>query len=316
MPYVNAEQISQAKSVDLITYLKKYRPQSLVKISRNTYSTVDHSSLKISADTGLWHWFTKRVGGKTALDYLIKVEGVPFTEAVLYINNLDLQSSALNTPQKKPPIKQKLTIPEPFMNNDRVRRYLINERKINREIVDYFLSTGQIYEEKEHHNVVFLGYDKIGEVKYVYMRGTGKQQFHAEADGSSKRYSFSFTAHIALENKSLHVFESAIDLLSYASLLKMNKQDWQKENYLSVGGVFSTSKDILPEALNQYLYDNLAINKVCLHFDNDSVGKEAAEKIKDRLNFAYEVVINIPCNAKDVNEQLKNEIQNNAYLAR
>jgi len=71
MPYVSPEDIQRAKEMDLLTYLQNYEPEELVHISWETYCTREHDSLKIS--NGKWHWFSRGFGGKTALDYLIKV---------------------------------------------------------------------------------------------------------------------------------------------------------------------------------------------------------------------------------------------------
>ena len=70
------EQIEKAKQIDLLTYLQTYEPNNLQKIGTSTYCTKDHDSLKIS--NGLWHWFSQNIGGKNALDYLIKVRGFFF----------------------------------------------------------------------------------------------------------------------------------------------------------------------------------------------------------------------------------------------
>lgn len=71
MAYVSPEDIQRAKEMDLLTYLRNYEPEELVHISGETYCTREHDSLKIS--NGKWHWFSRGFGGKTALDYLIKV---------------------------------------------------------------------------------------------------------------------------------------------------------------------------------------------------------------------------------------------------
>ena len=71
MGYVTPEQIAQAKELDLLTYLQRDAPHELVRIGSSTYCTREHDSLKISK--GKWNWFSRRIGGKTALDYLIKV---------------------------------------------------------------------------------------------------------------------------------------------------------------------------------------------------------------------------------------------------
>ena len=80
MPYVPPEVVEKAREMDLLTYLKNYEPQELVHFGGNTYCTREHDSLKIS--NGKWCWFSRGIGGYSALDYLIKVKEMPFTEAV------------------------------------------------------------------------------------------------------------------------------------------------------------------------------------------------------------------------------------------
>lgn len=82
MPGVTTEQIERAKEWDLLSYLQTYEPGELTK-KRPTdkeYRTKTHDSLVIS--NGRWNWTTRGFGGKTALDYLIKVRDMPFVEAV------------------------------------------------------------------------------------------------------------------------------------------------------------------------------------------------------------------------------------------
>lgn len=77
MPGVTREQIDRAKEWDLLSYLQTYEPGELTK-KRPTdkeYRTKTHDSLVIS--NGRWNWTTRGFGGKTALDYLIKVRGIP-----------------------------------------------------------------------------------------------------------------------------------------------------------------------------------------------------------------------------------------------
>ncbi len=61
-----------------------------------------------------------------------------------------------------------------------------------------------------------------------------------DAGGSDKRYSF----HINSENGSgtLNVFESAVDLLSFATLTKLCGRDWRNENLLSLAGIYQPKK--------------------------------------------------------------------------
>ena len=66
MGYVTKEMIDRAKEMDLLTYLQTYEPQELVHFGGSTYCTREHDSLKIS--NGKWCWFSRGIGGKTALD--------------------------------------------------------------------------------------------------------------------------------------------------------------------------------------------------------------------------------------------------------
>ena len=83
MPRVSKEQIHAANRMTAIEFLRRYRPGSLVKSSaRGEYQLAEHDSFKINGESSVWHWKSRDIGGKSALKYLIYVEGVPFVEAV------------------------------------------------------------------------------------------------------------------------------------------------------------------------------------------------------------------------------------------
>ena len=65
-----------------------------------SYCTKEHDSLKIS--NGMWYWFSRSIGGRSALDYLIKVEGMAFTEAVEEIVTQCTERPTMVLPQKEP----------------------------------------------------------------------------------------------------------------------------------------------------------------------------------------------------------------------
>ena len=80
MPYYDSETIERARQVDLLTYLQTCEPQELVHVSGEVYCTKTHDSLRIS--NGKWCWFSRGIGGYSALDYLIKVNGYSFMDAM------------------------------------------------------------------------------------------------------------------------------------------------------------------------------------------------------------------------------------------
>ena len=80
VPYLSKDQIATAREMDLLTYLRRFDPEELVHIGGNTYTTRTHDSLKIS--NGKWCWWSRNIGGTNALDYLTRVEGLSFLDAV------------------------------------------------------------------------------------------------------------------------------------------------------------------------------------------------------------------------------------------
>jgi len=205
MPYVTPEQIERAKQMDLLTYLQHYEPQELVRFSGNVYTTRTHDSLKIS--NGKWYWWSRNIGGRSALDYLIKVRGMSFPEAVIQIDGQAVViPPVLPRPQKTIEHK-KLLLPGKNGNNDRVVAYLIG-RGIHKEIIDYCIQSNRLYESCDYHNAVFVGFDRHDIPRYGTLRGTSGRRFMGEVSGSDKHFSFSIPARN--ESRKLHLFENAI----------------------------------------------------------------------------------------------------------
>ncbi|MEG1208245.1 MAG: DUF3991 and TOPRIM domain-containing protein [Oscillospiraceae bacterium] len=287
--------------MDLLTYLQNYEPQELVYVSGNIYCTKTHDSLRIS--NGKWCWFSRGIGGKSALDYLIKVNGFSFTEAVEQITG----RAAIKPPvfvsaeKEKPKV---LLLPKASRSATPLVSYL-HSRGIDDELIDYCIKTGRLYESSPHHNAVFIGFDKGGTAKYATLRGIGTD-FKGEANGSDKHYSFSLPA--AQPNEIVHLFESAIDVLSYATLLKQYGRQWQNENLLSLAGIYQPKKVIeesrMPAALTRFLEDYPHIRRITLHLDNDYPGRMAEKAIMTIMPKDYTVINKPPPYGKDFNDYL------------
>ena len=304
MGYVTPEQITQAKELDLLTYLQHFDPHQLVHVGGSTYCTREHDSLKIS--NGKWNWFSRGIGGKTALDYLIKVQGFSFTQAVEALVGQKF-SPLPRVPQAQPKKQEPrvLSLPRPSRCAAHAVSYL-HGRGIDYDLIDYCIQTGRLYESLPYHNCVFVGRDLKGQPRYAALRGT-VGDFKGEADGSDKRYSFCIAENSSAN--SVHLFESAIDLLSYATLLKMKGRDWRQDALLSLAGVFKQKKEfVIPLALSQYLKDHPGIKTLYLHLDNDEVGREAAAGIMEGLGDKYTVLDRPPPYGKDVNDLLQRKL--------
>lgn len=307
MPYVTSEQIERAKQMDLLTYLQYYEPGELVRFSSNVYTTRTHDSLKIS--NGKWCWWSRGIGGRSALDYLIKVRGMTFPEAVIQIDGQAAISPPVSSQKALPAEPKKLLLPEKNENNNRVVTYL-KKRGIHSTLIDYCIQTGSLYESRNYHNAIFVGFDLQGTAKYATLRGTSSRRYMGEANGSDKHYSFSIPARD--KSSKLHLFESAIDLLSYGTLELLSGRDWQKDFFLSLAGIYQPKKNIEestpPAALLQYLKDFPQIKEIALHLDNDAPGRLAAKAIQAILPSAYAVSNEAPESGKDLNDYLKTTV--------
>ncbi len=301
MPYIAPEQVAAARELDLLTYLRRFAPEELVYLGGNTYSTRTHDSLKIS--NGKWCWWSRGIGGTSALDYLTDVEGLSFLDAAQCILGELPNVPPTHKPPATPP-KTVFTLPPKHANNRRVFSYL-RSRGIDPEIINHCIKHGQLYEDAEHHNCVFVGF-KNNIPAYAALRGTLSDATYAgEGIGSDKR--FSFAVPLRASGKTLCVFESAIDALSYLTLLKLRGRDWRTANTLSLSGIYQPKKNgeiRFPMALEQYLKDNPGVERIVLCLDNDEPGRMAAESIQRALG-SYEVIDNPPRSGKDYNDQLR-----------
>lgn len=343
------ENIQKAKQLDLLSYLMLYEPLNLAHVAGETYCTQEHDSLKIS--NGMWYWFSRGIGGRSALDYLIKVKGIPFTEAVGMIlgraaemppvSHIQTNSQALPEAQKqagmqapqetlckpdaignpdafsepgvfdktaaedllKTEQKKELLLPKAVEGRpERVIAYLM-DRGIDRLLIEACINHKLLYESEKYHNAVFVGYDPDGVARYAAIRGT-RGSYKGEATGSDKRFSFSLC--LPRQPPTVHVFESAIDLLSYATMEHRAGRDWRSNALLSLAGVFKQKREkVVPVALAQFLSDHPSVKTICLHLDNDEIGRSAAKGIIEGLSDQpYEVINQPPSRGKDVNDQL------------
>ena len=299
MAFYSKEEILKAKQVDLLSYLKRKHPDELVQFTRDTYTTKEHDSLKIS--NGMWYWFSKGIGGKSALEYLIKVKDYPFVNAMSEILDCDYEKNDYQYKVKEQPLSVLLQLPEKNENCYRVIEYL-EGRGIDKDIILECIDKDLIYESKDYHNVVFVGYDNEFNPKFACVRATNSSRYMHDCYGSNKACSFKLIANNK-ENNAVHLFESAIDLLSYATILKMNNIDYHNENLLSLSGVYQPAKEIgnskMPIALTLFLFNNKNINKIYLHLDNDAAGRNATLGLKFAIDNSYEVIDDPPKIGKD-----------------
>ena len=300
MAYYSQSEIERAKEMDLLPYLKRYEPDELVRISSNTYTTRTHDSLKIS--NGLWMWWSRGIGGKGALDYLMKVRGMTFIEAVSQIAN---DESKMKKPFEKPVKKEKILVMPKRAENNKVIVDYLKRRGINDNVISFFIEKGLIYQSVPMNNIVFVGCDENNNPRYAGMRGTDSCRYLGDAAGSNKAFPFRL---VNKENTKIHIFEGAIDLLSYATLLDEQGSDFKSQSLVSLSGIYNPAKNMkdskIPIGLMKTLEANPNVKTIYLHLDNDYAGRRAAKIITEKLNDKYDVRNHFVPVGKDVNDYL------------
>ena len=290
MTYTQA-QIDRANAANLEDFLRA-QGETLVR-SGKEYRWKAHDSLTVCENKWFRHSQSK---GGYPVDFVMEFYGKSFPEAVQMLTGElgEVQPEADPTPSPA------FRLPLRNVTNANILNYLTQERKLSPSLVNFFVSTGDIYEDAAHHNVVFVGRDADGHPRYASSRGI-YEKFRQDAAGAEKAFGF---AHRGTD-KQLLVFEAPIDLLSFIELFPKN---WQQHNYLSLGGVSA-------KALQQFLSECPDVERVFLCLDADKAGEDACKRLTALLTDTMSVTRIQPC-MKDWNDVLvhRAEILNRDYF--
>jgi len=82
MARVTDEQIAEARKISLLDYFQSHAPGVLRHKGGGRYVHKDHDSFVIDNGKGQFFWNSKGVGGHSAIDYLMRIEGMGFIDAV------------------------------------------------------------------------------------------------------------------------------------------------------------------------------------------------------------------------------------------
>jgi hypothetical protein len=298
LPYIpfTDEQKVLANSVNLEEFLRM-RGEKLERVGREHKliyydSSGKHDSITLRGST--WFDHKNQVGGG-AIKFMQEFYDMDFQTAVQ-----ELLGQRVTPLSHSPPKaiakeeKKEFRLPQANTNMHRVYAYLIKQRFIAPEVITHFAKQHTLYEDKEHHNAVFVGIDENGVPRQASKRSTNSygNSFRITCQGSDTRYSF---AHFG-ESKRLYVFEAPIDMMSFLTLYP---KEWQKHSYIDMNGVYEN-------AVLTALKNHSNMSEVILCVDNDEGGIEAVDRLKDILTEnGYTDVKRLAPKFKDWNEVLK-----------
>ena len=284
--YYTQEQIDRANQANLVLFLQS-QGEPLERAGQE-YRWKRHDSLTVRGNK--WYRHSQSKGGGP-VDFVMEFFGKSFTEAVELLTG---EKGA--APQDSPQFR----LPPRSPDNRTARNYLTAARRIDEDVTGFFFASGDIYEDAAHHNAVFVGRDEDGIPRYAHSKGTAGN-FRLDVKGSDKAFNFCYRG----EGERLFVFEAPVDLLSFLCLFK---KEWQKQSYLSLGGVGE-------KALLRFLSDRPNIKTVFLCLDSDEAGNDACSRLVKLMPEGYTVHRLIPL-FKDWNEVLQHraEITDGKYL--
>lgn len=293
------EELERANSVLLVDFMSR-RGERLVKSGREyRWVYVDGSGKhdSITVRDNEWYDHKNQIGGKS-IDFLRQKLGFSFKEAVQELIGTNAGAVPFSLPQPATSAKPKAEFMLPEANSDmhRVFAYLIKQRHLAPWVISYFAHEKMLYEDKEYHNAVFVGFDKNGVPKHAHKRGTASfgSAYRGTVEGSEPDYPF---CHIGTSPK-LFVFEAPIDMLSFITL---NRTDWQQHNYVALCGV---AEQGMTTRLKEYPY----LREVTLCLDNDTAGIDAVDRLTDILHgLGYGQISRLSSQNKDWNEDLIEE---------
>ena len=298
MPYIpfTDEQKVLANSVNLEEFLRM-RGEKLERVGREHKliyydGSGRHDSITLRGST--WFDHKNQVGGG-AIKFMQEFYDMDFQTAVQ-----ELLGQTITPLSHSPPKaiakeeKKEFRLPQANTNMHRVYAYLIKQRFISADIITHFAKQHTLYEDKNHHNAVFVGLNEKGMPKQAHKRSTNSvgSTFRITCSGSDTRYSF---AHFG-EDERLYIFEAPIDMLSFLTLYP---KEWQKHSYIAMNGVYEN-------AVLTALKNHSNLSEVILCVDNDEGGIEAVDRLRDILNEnGYSNVKRLAPPYKDWNEVLK-----------
>lgn len=311
------EEINAAGSVGLKELVESlgYQPR---KVGLNEYKIEGYGGLFFNSDKNKWHCFSNSSGGGV-IQFLMYVEGKSWKESIKYllenfVNVATYDKYLKNREEKRETTEYrkenseeergKIKLPPKASQYKRLYAYLIKTRNISKQIVDFFVKRGDLY-ENDKGGMVFVGRDKEGIVKYAMIRGTSENKlFKGEAENSYKSYGF----HLSNKrNTKLVVFESAIDLMSYMTIKTKfdDRYMLNPENLVSLGGVGD-------KALKRMLEENKHIKSIEFALDNDKKGEKAKKRFVCEYEKAF-VLSRLIFRGKDVNEHLKQFVAEESF---
>ena len=180
MAHLEEDIIERAKNTDMIALLESEEGFSFKSTyGEREFKCIEHNSLVVNGNRRRWYWNSRQVGGNNAIDYLVKIRGMNFRDAVLHLVG-DREQTAY-TPIRKA-VTENVSVSKPVRfvlpeqahspdgrrNYSNIIAYLNKGRGIDMNIINTLIASGQIYQGVQYNGLHIVGYNDEGMAFYRF----------------------------------------------------------------------------------------------------------------------------------------------------
>ena len=180
MAHLGEDIIERAKNTDMIALLESEEGFSFKSTyGEREFKCIEHNSLVVNGNRRRWYWNSRQVGGNNAIDYLVKIRGMNFRDAVLHLVG-DREQTAY-TPIRKAvtenvsvskPVRfvlpEQAHFPDGRRNYSNIIAYLNKGRGIDMNIINTLIASGKIYQGVQYNGLHIVGYNDEGMAFYRF----------------------------------------------------------------------------------------------------------------------------------------------------
>jgi hypothetical protein len=292
---MNKLTIQQARQTNLAAYLLQ-RGEKLIQTG-SRYHHAEHDSLVITNNAFFWN--SKGTGGN-AVDFLMEYYGMTFNDAVRELTGYEKKE--VLPPPSFPSQSFNFTAINLCSDMKRTVAYLTITRKIAADLIQKLIKDKYIFQENGTNNIIFAMYNENRQIVGAELCGTlSERKFKGIKENSTFGYGFNVGVPDANGRGYSYAlfFESAIDLLSFIEISRLNNKPLTACLLVSLGGL---KENIIKHTLNAFKCPSRSLQCV-ICVDNDIAGVNLTKTLETQ-NIAFKT--HFPQqDFKDWNEQLK-----------
>lgn len=180
MAHLEEDIIERAKNTDMIALLESEEGFSFKSTyGEREFKCIEHNSLVVNGNRRRWYWNSRQVGGNNAIDYLVKIRGMNFRDAVLHlvgdreqtaytpIRNAVTENVSVSKPVRFV-LPEQAHFPDGRRNYSNIIAYLNKGRGIDMNIINTLIASGKIYQGVQYNGLHIVGYNDEGMAFYRF----------------------------------------------------------------------------------------------------------------------------------------------------